>query len=79
MKLPTKSPLILPLMLLILLAHATVCSQAMAQEVDPKLKSDRCLRCHGGPKGERDISGYTKEGGKEGELAGAISVKLPLP
>lgn len=38
-----------------------------------------CLRCHGGPKGERDISGYTKEGGKEGELAGAISVKLPLP
>jgi general secretion pathway protein A len=38
-----------------------------------------CLHCHGGPKGERDISGYTKEGGKEGELAGAISVKLPLP
>jgi len=38
-----------------------------------------CLRCHGGPKGERDISGYTKEGGKDGELAGAISVKLPLP
>jgi len=38
-----------------------------------------CLSCHGGPKGERDISGYRKEGGKEGELAGAISVKLPLP
>lgn len=38
-----------------------------------------CLICHGGPKGERDVSGYAKEGGKEGELAGAISVKLPLP
>ena len=38
-----------------------------------------CLSCHGGPKGERDVSGYEKEGGKEGELAGAISVKLPLP
>lgn len=38
-----------------------------------------CLICHGEPKGERDVSGYEKEGGKEGELAGAISVKLPLP
>ena len=38
-----------------------------------------CLICHGSPKGERDVSGYSKEGGKEGELAGAISVKIPLP
>ena len=38
-----------------------------------------CLSCHGGPKGERDVTGYSKEGGKEGELAGAISVKIPLP
>lgn len=37
-----------------------------------------CLSCHGGPKGERDISGYPKEGGIEGELGGAISVKLNL-
>ncbi len=37
-----------------------------------------CLSCHGGPKGERDISGYPKEGGTEGELGGAISVKLNL-
>ena len=35
-----------------------------------------CLPCHGEPKGERDISGYLREGGKLGELAGAISVKL---
>ena len=37
-----------------------------------------CLTCHGEPKGEKDISGYKKEGAKEGELGGAISVKLPL-
>lgn len=37
-----------------------------------------CLVCHGGPKGEWDISGYPKEGAQEGELAGAISVKIPL-
>lgn len=37
-----------------------------------------CLACHGAPKGEWDISGYQKEGAQEGELAGAISVKIPL-
>ncbi len=35
-----------------------------------------CLPCHGDPKGERDISGYLREGAQLGELAGAISVKL---
>ena len=37
-----------------------------------------CLPCHGEPKGEKDISGYLREGAKEGDLAGAISVKLPV-
>jgi general secretion pathway protein A len=37
-----------------------------------------CLICHGEPKGDIDISGYAKEGGKEGDLGGAISVKIPL-
>ncbi|MEQ1795278.1 MAG: DUF3365 domain-containing protein [Nitrospira sp.] len=37
-----------------------------------------CLACHGTPRGEWDISGYPKEGAQEGELAGAISVKIPL-
>lgn len=37
-----------------------------------------CLACHGEPKGERDISGYAREGGKEGDLGGAISVIIPL-
>src|SRR2546425_475743 len=37
-----------------------------------------CLACHGEPKGEKDISGYMKEGAKEGDLGGAISVKIQL-
>ncbi|MDO8547267.1 MAG: DUF3365 domain-containing protein [Nitrospirales bacterium] len=37
-----------------------------------------CLPCHGEPKGEKDISGYMKEGVKEGDSGGAISVKLML-
>ncbi|MEP6887111.1 MAG: DUF3365 domain-containing protein [Nitrospirales bacterium] len=37
-----------------------------------------CLTCHGGPAGQMDISGYPKEGAEEGDLAGAISVSVPL-
>lgn len=37
-----------------------------------------CLVCHGGPAGEPDIAGYPKEGLKEGDLGGAISVSLPM-
>lgn len=37
-----------------------------------------CLACHGEPKGEWDVSGYPKEGAREGDLAGAISVRIPL-
>jgi general secretion pathway protein A len=44
----------------------------------PLYYSKACLDCHGEPKGQRDVSGYPREGGKEGELGGAISVKLPL-
>ena len=38
-----------------------------------------CLKCHGGPKGEKDITGHIKEGYKEGEIRGAISVMIPCP
>ncbi len=37
-----------------------------------------CLSCHGEPAGEMDISGRIKEGYKEGELRGAISVIVPF-
>ena len=42
----------------------------------PLFYEKACLSCHGQPKGERDISGYPREGAKEGELGGAISVKI---
>ena len=37
-----------------------------------------CLGCHGEPAGERDITGYKRDGYKEGDNGGAISVKLSL-
>lgn len=36
-----------------------------------------CLQCHGEPIGEIDIAGYPKEGLKEGDLYGAISLAIP--
>ena len=44
----------------------------------PIYYSKDCLQCHGQPVGELDISGYPKEGALEGDLAGAISVRIPL-
>ncbi len=40
----------------------------------PEYYKEGCLTCHGDPKGERDITGGKKEGGKLGELGGAISI-----
>ena len=37
-----------------------------------------CLQCHGEPAGQVDISGFPKEGAHEGDLAGAISVSMPV-
>lgn len=61
--------------------------KAMSETVDggkvvrvllPLYYGKGCLGCHGVPKGETDVSGYKKEGAKEGDLGGAISVKLPV-
>ncbi|HZC67791.1 MAG TPA: DUF3365 domain-containing protein [Nitrospirales bacterium] len=57
---------------------ATVDGDKAVRVMLPLFYGKGCLACHGEPKGERDISGYIKEGGKEGDLGGAISVKLPL-
>lgn len=46
--------------------------------VSPIYYTKDCLKCHGGQAGEFDISGYPKEGAREGDLAGAISVTIPL-
>jgi len=42
----------------------------------PEYYSKSCLTCHGSPKGETDVTGFPKEGGRAGELAGAISITL---
>lgn len=42
----------------------------------PEYYSESCLSCHGGPKGEMDVTGFPKEGGAAGDLAGAISITL---
>ncbi len=46
--------------------------------MDPEYAAASCLGCHGNPKGERDITGMRKEGWKEGDLAGALSVVYPM-
>ena len=64
--------------------------QAYAAEVDtrgrkayrmmmPEYYAASCLSCHGSPKGETDVTGYPKEGGKEGDLGAVISVTLFRP
>jgi archaellum component FlaG (FlaF/FlaG flagellin family) len=42
----------------------------------PEYYASSCLTCHGTPKGEMDITGYPKEGAKEDDLGGVISITL---
>jgi general secretion pathway protein A len=49
----------------------------MLRVLTPIYYSHDCLSCHGNPKGILDISGYPREGAREGDLAGAISVQIP--
>ena len=44
----------------------------------PVYISQSCLNCHGDPIGAMDVSGHKKEGYKEGELRGAISIVVPV-
>lgn len=37
-----------------------------------------CLNCHGDPVGTVDVSGHKREGYKEGDLRGAISIVVPI-
>jgi hypothetical protein len=46
--------------------------------LNPDYADASCLACHGSPKGEWDVTGMKKEGWKEGALAGAISVVVPI-
>ncbi|MGE0172589.1 MAG: DUF3365 domain-containing protein [Oligoflexales bacterium] len=49
---------------------------AATRVILPEYYNGSCLSCHGDPKGEKDITGGTKEGAKEGDLGGAISVAI---
>lgn len=40
--------------------------------------SESCLECHGSPAGELDVTGYPKEGLGVGDLAGAVSISMPM-
>lgn len=42
----------------------------------PEYYGSTCLTCHGSPKGEFDITGYPKDGAREGDLGGVISITL---
>lgn len=44
----------------------------------PLHANESCLPCHGSPAGVEDIAGYPREGYQPGELAGAISVTMPM-
>ncbi len=57
---------------------ATVNGKPALRFMSPEYASKACLSCHGEPKGDRDITGNKKEGWKEGGLAGAISLIIPV-
>lgn len=39
---------------------------------------ESCLSCHGGPKGEIDVTGHAKEGYEVGDAGGALSLIMPM-
>jgi signal transduction histidine kinase len=46
--------------------------------VRPLYYTKSCLECHGEPKGELDSYGFAKEGMRVGDMAGAISIIMPI-
>jgi signal transduction histidine kinase len=44
----------------------------------PLYMGESCLECHGGPVGELDPFGYPKEGKRVGDIAGAVSIVMPI-
>ena len=42
------------------------------------LTESNCLKCHGEPAGELDETGFIKEGFKLGDLAGIVSIVIPM-
>ena len=51
--------------------------QSSLRYVTPLRIDSSCMPCHGGPAGERDVTGRAKEGLELGDLHGVISVVVP--
>ena len=58
--------------------ETTVNGKKVIRFMVPVYIATSCLSCHGDPVGAMDISGHKKEGYKEGELRGAISIVVPV-
>lgn len=56
----------------------TVNGQKMFRFVSVLRYQGNCLECHGVPAGEKDITGFIKEGKEFGDIAGATSIFVPL-
>jgi hypothetical protein len=56
----------------------TVDGKSVLRYMAPEYATDRCLQCHGEPRGIRDQTGFKREGFKEGDVMGAISLILPI-
>ncbi len=52
--------------------------QPVLRMMDPEYVGPTCLACHGVPRGALTVGGMKKDGWKDGDLAGAISIVLPL-
>lgn len=52
--------------------------QQVFRYMQPIFMKESCLECHGDPAGELDSFGYAKEGKKVDDLAGAVSVTMPV-
>ena len=52
--------------------------QPVLRMMDPEYVGSTCLACHGVPRGALTVGGMKKDGWKDGDLAGAISIVLPL-
>lgn len=55
----------------------TVNGQQVFRYLQPLRIQEACLGCHGGPQGEIDPFGHTKEGLEVDDLKGAITVSVP--
>lgn len=61
-----------------LVATVSMGGKQVVRYMEPEYAAKSCLACHGSPKGEKDITGMKKEGYQEGDVAGAISVAIPV-